>query len=72
MLVERCTTVANEIIKKYNKAIFITHGSLVCFFANYFSGLPADTNVTIRFSDYIKVTQDKKYSEKYSVEVVNW
>lgn len=72
MLVDRCTIVANEIIKKYDKAIFITHGSLVCFFANYFSGLPADANVTIKFSDYIKVIQDKKYSDKYNVEVINW
>lgn len=69
MLAKRCQFVAENIMDKYNNAIFITHGSLVKSFASYFSKSPMDDLISIKFSDYIVV---KKNDDKYGVDIVNW
>ena len=67
---KRCEFVAEEIMSRYDNAIFITHGSLVKFFAGYFSGNPENENLPIHFSDYIKVTIDE--NNVRTVEIINW
>jgi broad specificity phosphatase PhoE len=57
-LIKRCEFTAENIMKKYNNAIFVTHASIVELFANYFKGTNYGEKNPIDFSGYIKITKN--------------
>jgi len=72
---ERCNFIEKEVFNKYGNAIFVTHMSPVCYFANYYAKLPLDTPTTIHFSDYLIVTtkiNEESSEVETDVKVINW